>query len=115
VSTAYTLAEQITYQPPRCPKCGAAAIVEWVDVTSATARDVPVAMPRLACSAECWTHTGAAGQFICPACGCGTPNANDIANSYCPCCHWQTGDPLLGPHQPNPPGCDRLGDQGNQA
>lgn len=36
--------------------------------------------------------------FTCPCCGAVSPQAEDIANGYCGMCHWQTGDPLLGPY-----------------
>lgn len=34
--------------------------------------------------------------FICPCCGQFTTHPQDVAETYCPLCHWQTGDPELG-------------------
>ncbi|WP_367139450.1 hypothetical protein [Saccharothrix sp. HUAS TT1] len=38
--------------------------------------------------------------FACPVCGRTTPHPQDVANRYCPSCHWPTGDPWLGPARP---------------
>lgn len=43
------------------------------------------------------TDQPVAKYLICPDCGVITIDPNDIANKYCPVCHWQTSDPELGP------------------
>jgi hypothetical protein len=39
----------------------------------------------------------APAPFTCPCCGQVNRHPDDIANRYCGVCHWQTGDPVLGP------------------
>lgn len=38
--------------------------------------------------------------FTCPACDSSTPNPDDVAQQYCPSCHWYTGVPELAAQRP---------------
>jgi hypothetical protein len=35
--------------------------------------------------------------FVCPCCGQWSAHPEDVREGYCGRCHWQTGDPELGP------------------
>jgi hypothetical protein len=35
--------------------------------------------------------------FDCPCCGQSNTYPQDVTEGYCSLCHWQTGDPQLGP------------------
>lgn len=53
---------------------------------------------RLAASGgEMTAAQDAPPSFTCPCCGAVSYSPDDIDGSYCGRCHWQTGDPLLGP------------------
>lgn len=73
-----------------------------------------------------WPHTATrvtrippdteAGTFTCPACDTTTRHPCDVADLYCPRCHWWTGNPVLAwtrpdlfhPHGRNPPGAPHV-------
>jgi ribosomal protein S27AE len=55
---------------------------------------------RGTCYRARWTHLNdvrTPQAFTCPCCGTVARLADDIENGYCGRCHWQTGDPELGP------------------